>query len=78
MRWEERNAAERERPRTAQSFCVRKADIEAAGYDLSLNHYHEVEHDSIDHDSPAEILADLRKIETEIADGMARLAEMLG
>jgi type I restriction enzyme M protein len=78
MRWEERNDAERERPRTAQSFCVPKADIAAAGYDLSLNRYREVEHDAVEHDSPAEILADLRRIEAEIADGMARLEEMLG
>src|SRR3954467_10627057 len=26
MRWEERNGAERDRPRTAQSFCVQKGD----------------------------------------------------
>ena len=32
MRWQERDAAERDRPRTAQSFCVPKDDIAAAGY----------------------------------------------
>jgi type I restriction enzyme M protein len=78
MRWEERDAAERERPRTAQSFCVPKADIEATGYDLSLNRYREVEHAEVDHESPAEILADLRRIEQEIEKGMTRLEEMLG
>lgn len=77
MRWEERASAERHRPRTAQSFCVPKADIEAAGYDLSLNRYREVEHEEVDHASPAEILADLRRIEAEISDGIARLEEML-
>ncbi|WP_294542027.1 class I SAM-dependent DNA methyltransferase [uncultured Rhodoblastus sp.] len=77
MRWEERASAERDRPRTAQSFCVPKAEIAAAGYDLSLNRFREVEHDEVAHDSPAEILADLRRIETEISDGMARLEEML-
>ncbi|MCH7484887.1 MAG: SAM-dependent DNA methyltransferase, partial [Chloroflexi bacterium] len=35
-RWAERDGAERERPRTAQSFCVPKAEIAAEGYDLSL------------------------------------------
>ena len=44
-RWTERNSAELQRPRTAQSFCVPKADIMAAGYDLSLNRYKEVEHE---------------------------------
>jgi len=35
-RWQERERQERKRPRTAQSFCVPKADIAAQGYDLSL------------------------------------------
>src|SRR6516165_5011572 len=49
-RWPERDSAERSRPRTAQSFCVPKADIVAAGYDLSLNRYKEVEHDEVAHE----------------------------
>jgi type I restriction enzyme M protein len=77
-RWRERAGAERERPRTAQSFCVPKADIAAAGYDLSLNHYKEVEHEEVAHESPAAILADLRRIEAEITEGMKRLEEMVG
>jgi type I restriction enzyme M protein len=77
-RWGGRDGAERERPRTAQSFCVPKADIAAAGYDLSLNRYKEVEHEKVAHESPAAILADLRRIETEIAEGMKRLEEMVG
>src|SRR5207247_9989068 len=39
--WAERARGERERPRTAQSFCVPKADIAAQSYDLSLNRYKE-------------------------------------
>ena len=77
-RWAERDGAERVRPRTAQSFCVPKADIAAAGYDLSLNRYKEVEHEEVAHESPAAILADLRRIEAEIAEGMKRLEEMVG
>jgi type I restriction enzyme M protein len=77
-RWREREGTERERPRTAQSFCVPKADIAAAGYDLSLNRYKEVEHEEVAHESPAAILADLRRIEAEIAVGMKRLEEMVG
>jgi type I restriction enzyme M protein len=77
-RWAERDGPERERPRTAQSFCVPKADIAAAGYDLSLNRYKEIEHEDIEHESPAAILADLRRIEAEIAEGMTRLEEMVG
>jgi type I restriction enzyme M protein len=77
-RWAERADAERNRPRTAQSFCVPKAEITAAGYDLSLNRYGEVEHEEVAHESPTAILADLRRIESEIAEGMKRLEEMVG
>src|SRR5215211_2930718 len=77
-RWWERDGTERERPRTAQSFCVPKADIAAAGYDLSLNRYREVEHEQVEHESPAVILADLLRIEAEISEGMKRLGEMVG
>ena len=42
-------ATERERARTAQSFCVPKADIVAQGYDLSINRYKEVVHDEVEH-----------------------------
>lgn len=77
-RWAERDGTERERPRTAQSFCVPKADIVATGYDLSLNRYKEIEHEEVAHESPAAILADLRRIEAEIVEGMKRLEEMVG
>src|SRR5437867_4637367 len=69
-RWAERNGAERERPRTAQSFCVPKADIAAQDYDLSLNRYKEVVHGVFEHRAPTEILADLAKLEEEIQRGM--------
>ena len=73
MRWEHRADEELKQPRTAQSFSVPKADIAAANYDLSLNRYREVEHES-----PVAILADLRRLEAEIAEGTTRLEEMLG
>jgi type I restriction enzyme M protein len=78
-RWKEREGSERERPRTAQSFCVPKADIAASGtYDLSLNRYREVEHEAVEHEAPADIIRELREIEGEIAKGLSRLEEMLG
>jgi type I restriction enzyme M protein len=76
-RWRERDGAERERARTAQSFSVLKADIAAQGYDLSLNRYKEVVHEEIDHRPPKEILAELAKIEVEIQQGMRELEGML-
>ncbi|MFW5883005.1 MAG: HsdM family class I SAM-dependent methyltransferase, partial [Verrucomicrobiota bacterium] len=79
MRWEERADNERENPRTAQSFCVPKAEIVATGsYDLSLNRYKEVEHEEVEHAPPKEIIAELRAIEQQISDGLTELEEMLG
>jgi type I restriction enzyme M protein len=76
-RWCKRADTERERPRIAQSFCVPKADIVAHGYDLSLNHYKEVVHESIEHRPPKEILAGLAKLEDEIYQNMKELEAMI-
>ena len=76
-RWGQRNGTERDRPRTAQSFCVPKADIEANGYDLSINRYKEVVHAQVQHRAPGEILAELRALEDEIARGMGVLENLL-
>jgi type I restriction enzyme M protein len=77
-RWAECASTERERPRTAQSFCVPKADIAAQGYDLSLNRYKEVVHEAVQHRPPKAILAELAKMEEEIQRGMKELERMLG
>jgi type I restriction enzyme M protein len=76
-RWLERSGAERERPRTAQSFCVAKVEIAAQGYDLSLNRYKEVVHDEIEHRAPLEILAELMELEAEIQCKMKELGALL-
>jgi type I restriction enzyme M protein len=76
-RWAERDRSERERPRTAQSFCVPKADIAAQSYDLSLNRYKEVVHEAIEHRAPKEILAELVKLEEEIQRGLKELEAVL-
>ena len=65
------------RPRTAQSFCVPKADLAAQGYDLSLNRYKEVVHAEVAHRPPGEILKNLAALEKEITSGMKELADML-
>lgn len=77
-RWAGRDHTERERPRTAQSFCVAKADIASQGYDLSLNRYKEVVHEVLDHRPPKSILADVALLEEEIKRGIEELDGMLG
>jgi type I restriction enzyme M protein len=76
-RWKERDKSERERSRTAQSFCIPQSEIRNQGYDLSLNRYKEVVHEELAHRQPAEILASLGKLEAEIQQGMKELEEML-
>lgn len=71
--------SEADRPRTAQSFMVPASEIIATGsWDLSLNRYKEIEHEEVEHQSPVEIIAELRALEGEIAEGLDRLERMLG
>ena len=68
---------EQDRPRTAQSFCVPRADLAAQGYDLSLNRYKEVVHAEVAHKAPGEILQSLARLETEIQQGIRELEGMI-
>ncbi|MGD9966390.1 MAG: N-6 DNA methylase [Hyphomonadaceae bacterium] len=77
-RWKERDGKELERSRTAQSFCVPKADIAGQDYDLSLNRYKEVVHEEVEHVPPKQIIAELKTLEKEIADGLVELERMVG
>jgi len=77
-RWSERNGSERDRARTEQSFCVPKKDIVAEGYDLSLNRYREVLYKEVEHRPPAEIIADIERLENEIQARLETLKEMAG
>lgn len=76
-RWKQRDGSERQNPRTAQSFCVPKADIAAQGYDLSLNRYKEVVHEEVTHRTPGEILKALGQLEAEIQQAMKELEGMI-
>jgi type I restriction enzyme M protein len=77
MRWAQRDTTERERPRTARSFCVSKDDVAASAYDLSLNRYREVVHTDVEYVPPNEILAELLKLEEEIRVGIKDLETTL-
>jgi type I restriction enzyme M protein len=76
-RWKERFGAERENPRTAQSFTVSREEIAGADYDLSINRYAEVVHDVVAHRPPKEIIGELLALEDEIAAGLKELEAML-
>ena len=76
-RWRQRKNSERERERTAQSFCISKEEIAKEGYDLSLNRYKEIIYVEEQHRPPLEILEELRTIEKEILQGIEELEGML-
>jgi len=76
-RWALRDGAERDRPRTAPSFCVPRSEIAEQGYDLSLSRYKQLVHDVVEHRAPLEILADLEVLEVEINQGIRELKSML-
>ncbi|MED5813437.1 class I SAM-dependent DNA methyltransferase [Mycolicibacterium sp. 050232] len=76
-RWSSKDSSELDRARTEQSFSVLKEDIVTQGYDLSLNRYKEIVHDEIEHRPPLEIIAEIEKLEGEIAAGLAELKAML-
>ncbi len=75
--WVGRESAERERARTAQSFCVPRDEIAANGYDLSLNRHKEVVHEEVEYPAPREIMDELGKLEREIQEGLKELDAML-
>jgi len=78
QRWKARDGSEHERSRTAQSFCVPKAEIAATGsYDLSLNRYKELEHEPQTYEDPTDMIRELRELEEEIANGLIILERML-
>lgn len=76
-RWSGRDRAERDRPRTMQSFCVPKSQIAEAGYDLSVNRYKEVVHQEVEQVPPKQILKDLMRLEEEIQKGLRELEAIL-
>ena len=65
------------RGRTEQSFFVPKQEIAGNGYDLSINKYKKVEYVPVEYPPTAEIMAELRRLEKEIAEGLAELEGML-
>ena len=76
-RWHKREGTERDRARTEQSFAVKREEIAAADYDLSLNRYKEVVHEHVEHVAPLQLIAELNAIEADIQAGLKQLEGML-
>ena len=69
---------EANRKRTDKSFMVPKQDIVDNDYDLSINKYKEVEYQKVEYPPTSEIMANIREIESEIANDMEELERLLG
>jgi len=63
--------------RTAAHFWVSRNEIIENKYDLSINRYKEVVHEEELYEPPTEILARMKKLETEIMREIDELEEML-
>ena len=68
---------ETDRKRTEQSFLVPKQEIIDNDYDLSINKYKEIEYIPEEYPPTEEILAELKDMEKQIADGLNELEKML-
>lgn len=68
---------EEDRNRTDQSFFVSKEEIAKNGYDLSINKYKEIEYDPVEYPPTSEILADIEKLDQEVAKNLAELKKLL-
>ncbi len=68
---------ETNRSRTEQSFLVPLAEIQQNNWDLSINRYKQVVYEQVQHDSPAEIIAEIEQLDAERAQTLAVLRGLL-
>lgn len=69
---------EADRERTEQSFLVPRQEIADNDYDLSINKYKQTRYTPVDYPPTGEIMAEIRELEMQIREEMAKLEEMLG
>ena len=69
---------EKDRDRTDKSFFVPKSEIVDNEYDLSINKYKKVEYVAVEYPPTKDILAEIKRLEAEIAKEMSELENMLG
>lgn len=77
QQWKNRNP-EVDTHRTGKAFFVPKEEIQANGYDLSINRYKETEYEEVKYESPKVLLQKLRTLEEEIQSDLDALEKLLG
>ena len=76
-RWENRDNSEKKRKKTEQSFIIKREEIAAVDYDLSLNRHKKNTHTKIEHAEPHQIIKELNKLDSEAKVFLAELEENL-
>jgi type I restriction enzyme M protein len=69
---------EQTRSRTEQSFLVPLEEIKDNDWDLSINRYKEIVYEEVEYDSPAEIIADIEKLDGARGEALRVLKGLLG
>lgn len=70
-------ADEKKRKRTDKSFLVPKKEIIGNNYELSINKYKQTIYKREEYPAPNIILADIKKLEKQISEGLAKLEKMI-
>ena len=68
---------ETDRARTEKSFMVPVREIVDNDYDLSINKYKEIVYEKVEYPPTSELIADIRRLNEEVAAGIAELEAML-
>ncbi len=69
--------SEAERARTDKSFLVPLSEIKENDWDLSINRYKEIVYEEVKYDPPADIIADIEKLDQQRVKALKVLKEML-
>ena len=76
-RWEKRHSKELKRGKNEQSFAIKREEIAANGYDLSISKYKEIIYDFVEHVKPQKLILELKKLEDDIQVDIKKLEGML-
>ena len=69
--------AEKDRARTEKSFMVPAQEIIDNDYDLSINKYKEIVYEKVEYPPTSELIAEIKDLNAQIAQGIAELEAML-
>jgi type I restriction enzyme M protein len=76
-KWKTRNP-KTDNDRSVKAFFVPKADIATNKYDLSINRYKEIAHETVAYDPPLQILDEVEGLVGEVQQDLRELREMVG